>query len=159
MNLISLVFARFLFIYQEEDKINLFLDAVKKGTEVLAYTVNGEGPDNHLLGLREMARLHEIRAPLFSDKSYADFLHFRLSTSQLTTDQNILVGYGPVVPDGYGCSYNICPGRVDFCVSSFFSAPETSSDFFALSLEGSLLQMRELCLKRTALLQANINES
>lgn len=143
----------------EEDKINLFLDAVKKGTEVLAYTVNGEGPDNHLLGLREMARLHEIRAPLFSDKSYADFLHFRLSTSQLTTDQNILVGYGPVVPDGYGCSYNICPGRVDFCVSSFFSAPETSSDFFALSLEGSLLQMRELCLKRTALLQANINES
>ncbi|KAH7980554.1 hypothetical protein HPB49_017256 [Dermacentor silvarum] len=46
-------------------------------------TVNGEGPDNHLLGLREMARLHETPAPIFNDKSYADFLHFRLSTSQV----------------------------------------------------------------------------
>nr|QOI90649.1 choline acetyltransferase isoform A [Ixodes ricinus] len=115
---------------------------------VPASTVNGEGPDNHLLGLREMARLHEKTVPLFEDKSYADFLRFRLSTSQLATEKSILVGYGPVVPDGYGCSYNICPAHVDFCVSSFFSSPETSSDFFALSLEGSLLQMRELCIKR-----------
>lgn len=66
-----------------------------------------------------------------------------------------MVGYGPVVPDGYGCSYNICPNNVNFCVSSFFSSPETSSDFFALSLEGSLLQMREICLKR----QQQINQS
>ncbi|XP_070378117.1 choline O-acetyltransferase-like isoform X2 [Dermacentor albipictus] len=132
----------------EEDKIQLFLEAVAKGTEILTYTVNGEGPDNHLLGLREMARLHETPAPIFNDKSYADFLHFRLSTSQLATDKGILVGYGAVVPDGYGCAYNIGADQVSYCVSSFFSSPETSSDFFALSLEGSLLQMRELCLKR-----------
>ncbi|XP_037559166.1 choline O-acetyltransferase [Dermacentor silvarum] len=132
----------------EEDKIQLFLEAVAKGTEILTYTVNGEGPDNHLLGLREMARLHETPAPIFNDKSYADFLHFRLSTSQLATDKAILVGYGAVVPDGYGCAYNIGADQVSYCVSSFFSSPETSSDFFALSLEGSLLQMRELCLKR-----------
>ncbi|CAN7994020.1 unnamed protein product, partial [Ixodes hexagonus] len=131
-----------------DDKIKFFQAAVDKGTEILTYTVNGEGPDNHLLGLREMARLHEKPVPLFEDKSYADFLRFRLSTSQLATEKNIMVGYGPVVPDGYGCSYNICPAHVDFCVSSFFSSPETSSDFFALSLEGSLLQMRELCTKR-----------
>ncbi|KAM7306017.1 choline O-acetyltransferase isoform X1 [Ixodes scapularis] len=132
----------------EDDRIKFFQAAVNKGTEILTYTVNGEGPDNHLLGLREMARLHEKTVPLFEDKSYADFLRFRLSTSQLATEKSILVGYGPVVPDGYGCSYNICPAHVDFCVSSFFSSPETSSDFFALSLEGSLLQMRELCIKR-----------
>ncbi|CAN7992244.1 unnamed protein product [Ixodes pacificus] len=131
-----------------DDRIKFFQAAVNKGTEILTYTVNGEGPDNHLLGLREMARLHEKTVPLFEDKSYADFLRFRLSTSQLATEKSILVGYGPVVPDGYGCSYNICPAHVDFCVSSFFSSPETSSDFFALSLEGSLLQMRELCIKR-----------
>ncbi|KAH9361028.1 hypothetical protein HPB48_002890 [Haemaphysalis longicornis] len=152
---------------------------------VPATTVNGEGPDNHLLGLREMARLHEIPASIFNDKSYADFLHFRLSTSQdsatltwcavtacasfsprtfsrslspfmrqLATEKGILVGYGAVVPDGYGCAYNICPDHVFFCVSSFFSSPETSSDFFALSLEGSLLQMRELCLKRATQINA-----
>lgn len=67
---------------------------------------------------------------------------------KLATDKAILVGYGAVVPDGYGCAYNIGADQVSYCVSSFFSSPETSSDFFALSLEGSLLQMRELCLKR-----------
>ncbi|XP_064457928.1 choline O-acetyltransferase-like isoform X1 [Ornithodoros turicata] len=132
----------------EEDKIKLFQAAVDKATQILFYTVSGEGPDNHLLGLREMAKLHDMEVALFRDKSYTDYLDFRLSTSQLNTEKHIMVGYGPVVPDGYGCSYNICPNNVNFCVSSYFSSPETSSDFFALSLEGSLLQMRELCLKR-----------
>ncbi|KAK8773327.1 hypothetical protein V5799_012140 [Amblyomma americanum] len=124
----------------------------RNGARVSMQTVNGDGPDNHLLGLREMARLHEMPAAIFSDKSYADFLHFRLSTSQLSADKGILGGYGAVVPDGYGCAYNVGADQVSFCVSSFFSSPETSSDFFALSLEGSLLQMRELCLKRATML-------
>ncbi|XP_077504161.1 vesicular acetylcholine transporter isoform X2 [Amblyomma americanum] len=77
----------------EEDKIKLFLEAVAKGTEILTYTVNGDGPDNHLLGLREMARLHEMPAAIFSDKSYADFLHFRLSTSQKSLARGIAISH------------------------------------------------------------------
>ncbi len=84
---------------------------------------------------------------LFKEKSYKEYINFRLSTSQLPTEKGILVGYGPVVPDGYGCSYDPCNQSIVFCISSFFSSAETSSDFFALSLEGSLLQMRELCVK------------
>ena len=55
--------------------------------------------------------------------------------------------YGPVVPDGYGVCYNPHTGYILVCVTSFHSSPETSSDFFALTLEGSFLQMYELCLK------------
>ena len=84
---------------------------------------------------------------LFKEKSYKEFINFRLSTSQLATEKGILVGYGPVVPDGYGVAYNTCNHNMTFCIGSFFSSSETSSDFFALSLEGSLLQMRELCNK------------
>ncbi|XP_076358949.1 choline O-acetyltransferase-like [Tachypleus tridentatus] len=133
---------------QDVSKIQLFQDAIKKQTEILRYTVKGEGPDIHLVGLREMSTSggHSMHA-LFLDRSYQEFMNFRLSTSQVPSDKGILVGYGPVVSDGYGCCYNPQNYYIDFCVSSFFSAQETSSDFFALSLEGSLLQMRELCLK------------
>ena len=84
---------------------------------------------------------------LFREKAYKEYLNYRLSTSQLPTEKGIMVGYGAVVPDGYGCSYNPMSNSILFCITSFFSSPETSSDFFARSLEGSLLQMRELCIK------------
>ncbi|OQR72578.1 choline O-acetyltransferase-like [Tropilaelaps mercedesae] len=102
-------------------------------------------PDNHLLALRETAKKIKMKCPVFEDKSYRDFLNFQLSTSQLPNDSQITVGYGAVVPDGYGCSYTINSNDIVFCITSFFSAAATSSDFFALSLEGSLNQMRELC--------------
>lgn len=114
-------------------------------------TIAGHGPDNHLLGLREMSRKGATEGTepclLFREKAYKEYLNFRLSTSQLPTENPILVGYGAVVPDGYGCSYNPRCDSMTFCIGSFYSAPETSSDFFARSLEGSLLQMRELCLR------------
>lgn len=84
---------------------------------------------------------------LFKEKSFKEYINFRLSTSQLFTLEDILIGYGPVVPDGYGCCYMPKKDQILFCLSSFYSSDETSSDFFALSLEGSLLQMREFCLK------------
>lgn len=94
---------------------------------------------------------------LFKEKSYKEFINFRLSTSQLATEKGILVGYGPVVPDGYGTSYNITKNGITFCITSFFSSGETSSDFFALSLEGSLLQMREMCNKLNSISKQNPN--
>ena len=131
----------------EDDKVELFKKTMEKQVEILKYTIQGEGPDNHLMALKEMARQRAQDPLLFKEKSYKEYLNFRLSTSQLPSIQDILIGYGPVVPDGYGCSYNPCPDQINFCISSFYSNPETSSDFFARSLEGSLLQMREICLK------------
>ncbi|OTF69008.1 hypothetical protein BLA29_010935 [Euroglyphus maynei] len=115
------------------------------------YTSNGFGPENHLRALRELSRIHFGKIPaIFREKSFSEYGNYRLSTSQLATNADILIGYGPVVNDGYGCSYSPKKNQILFCVSSFFSAKETSSDFFARSLEGSLLQMRELCLRMNA---------
>ncbi|XP_054156142.1 choline O-acetyltransferase-like [Oppia nitens] len=132
----------------EKHKIEMFQKAMRKQTEILKYTISGHGIDNHLLGLREIAKQSASDTPiLFREKSFKEFSNFRLSTSQVSNNKGILVGYGPVVPDGYGCSYNITADDIQFSISSFFSSTETSSDFFALSLEGSLLQMREICIK------------
>ena len=105
--------------------------------------MNGYGPDNHLSGLREIAKRNGQELPLlFREKAYKEYLNFKLSTSQLVYDKVLLVGYGAVVPDGYGCAYRFNSDSIVFCISSFFSSPDTGSSYFAASLEGSLLQMR-----------------
>lgn len=128
-----------------------FIKAITKQVEILRYTIFGGGPDNHLLALKQLARIryYDDELPdMFKDPSYQEFLNFRLSTSQLPNESGITVGYGAVTPDGYGCSYNPCEDRIIFCVSSFVDCPETSSSKFASKLEESLLEMRHLCLAR-----------
>ena len=53
--------------------------------------------------------------------------------------------YGPVVPDGYGCSYNPKPNYIIFAISSFKSCTATSTKKFADSLRASLNEMYDLC--------------
>lgn len=54
------------------------------------------------------------------------------------------MGYGPVTPKGYGCSYNPRPDEIVFCVSAFYSAENTSASRYAKSLQDSLDIMKDL---------------
>lgn len=54
------------------------------------------------------------------------------------------MGYGPVTPKGYGCSYNPRPDEIAFCVSAFHSSEDTSASRYAKSLKDSLDMMRDL---------------
>ena len=54
------------------------------------------------------------------------------------------MGYGAVVPDGYGVSYNPKDDDVIFCIGSFFSAAETSSLRMAEAIEKSLQDMKAM---------------
>lgn len=115
---------------------------------IFCQTISGSAPDNHLVALREISKMHFNTIPqMFKEKSYQEYINFILSTSQVYSEKNVLVGYGPVVPNGYGCSYNPKETSITFCITSFYSSDDTSSDFFAFSLEGSLLKMREICEK------------
>lgn len=128
-----------------------FIRAITKQVEILRYTIIGSGPDNHLMALKRLAhiRYDDDELPqLFTDQSYKDFLNFRLSTSQLPSESGVTVGYGAVVPDGYGCSYNPRDERIVFCVSTFNDCPTTSSERFAQTLDQCLLEMQKLCLAR-----------
>lgn len=57
------------------------------------------------------------------------------------------MSYGPVVPDGYGVCYNPRSHNIIVCITAFKANPDTQADYFANTLEGSLLQMQELCSK------------
>lgn len=87
-----------------------------------------------------------ITPELFSDPGYALSNHFSLSTSQVTTNiADSFICYGAVVPDGYGCSYNVRSDYILFCVASFHSCPTTNSNEFADSLIDTLYEIRDLC--------------
>lgn len=54
------------------------------------------------------------------------------------------MGYGPVVPDGYGASYNPRNDQIVFCISAFHSCAKTSAWRFAQSVGESLNSMQKL---------------
>ncbi|XP_069671918.1 choline O-acetyltransferase-like isoform X2 [Periplaneta americana] len=132
-----------------KQKLQLFDAAMKKQTEIMVENILGQGIDIHLLGLREMAKeLGEPLPDIFQDEVYRIANHFTLSTSQVSTSSDCVMGYGPVVPDGYGASYNLHTDTIVFCLSAFHSCETTSTWKFAHSLEESLSTMKDLLLAR-----------
>jgi hypothetical protein len=100
-----------------------------------------------VLALKQVARDNHLPVPdLFLDPGYALSNHFSLSTSQVTTNiNNSFICYGAVVPDGYGCSYNVRSDYILFCISSFHNCSTTNSHEFAESLTDTLYEIRDLC--------------
>ncbi|CAK1543739.1 unnamed protein product [Leptosia nina] len=125
-------------------KIELFYEAARKQTSIMEANIQGLGTDNHLLGLREAAReTLGFLPPLFTDQAYQRMIEFKLSTSQVaTTTEGTFMGYGAVVPDGYGCSYNPKKDNVIFCISSFAASKVTGTEAFRQSLEEVLDSMK-----------------
>ncbi|XP_011049382.1 PREDICTED: choline O-acetyltransferase isoform X2 [Acromyrmex echinatior] len=120
----------------------LFDLAVQRQTKEMNDNIHGQGIDNHLMGLRYVAKEAGEPIPeIFTDEAYAIVNHFALSTSQVTTKNDVIVGYGPVVPDGYGCAYNVRKNGFIFSVSAFHSDGRTSAMQFAQTLEQSLRDM------------------
>ncbi|KAI3381841.1 hypothetical protein SNEBB_003582 [Seison nebaliae] len=124
---------------------NLLRSALGKQIEIIKLNVNGMGMDLHLTTLKEMNKKYAENGELdlceiFRDKAYDVIQNFRLTTSQLTTnDANIFGYYGPVKVDGYGCSYNIQDEEILFVVTTFKECGETDCKLFAWELYKSLI--------------------
>nr|AVK72350.1 choline acetyltransferase [Meara stichopi] len=105
---------------QSPGNTSLLKKSVKAAAALTAETKAGLAIDLHLLCLRECAlEMGDNQATELFDEFYDESNRFRLSTSQISTEADIVMYYGPVVADGYGCSYNIRAGEVVFCVTSF----------------------------------------
>ena len=131
----------------KEEKKELFKDAIVKQTKIMKENIFGEGVDIPLLGIRRAAEelWPEEPLPLFKDPTYDLANKFKLSTSQVPINLNqSYMGYGAVVPDGYGVSYNLQNDEIIFAICSFFSCETTNSRRFANALSVSLREMREL---------------
>lgn len=141
-------------LVSNEKKLEFWDAAVKQQTQEMIDNITGQGIDIHLLGLREAAKETSPTAAhplpeLFTDQSYRMANRFLLSTSQVSTNIDGFMGYGPVEPDGYGASYNIQSSSIIFCLSAFWSSEITSTSKFAQTLEESLNVMQSLLSRPT----------
>jgi len=72
------------FIFQDQKRLELFDEALKKQTHIMVENILGQGIDIHLLGLREAAvELTGGLPPIFLDETYRVANRFLLSTSQV----------------------------------------------------------------------------
>jgi len=134
----------------KEDRRKLFEYAMKKQTKVMVDNILGNGLDVPLLGLREGIKEAGLwdHQDLFTHESYTKVNTFTLSTSQVPIGLSpSFMGYGAVVPDGYGVSYNPYPDSFIFCICSFHSCSKTDSRRFASVLQESLKEMKLLFIK------------
>jgi len=124
--------------------------AMKKQTKVMIDNIMGNGLDVPLSGLREAAKELNLTESegVFESDFYKKLNTFTLSTSQVPVGLPLsFMGYGAVVPGGYGVSYNPTSDDIIFCICSFHSCPETSSRKFATTLQQSLQDMQQLFTK------------
>ncbi|CAK9300608.1 unnamed protein product [Gordionus sp. m RMFG-2023] len=131
-----------------QNKIDYFQKAIEKQSNIINQTINGYGIDNHMLLMKTIGEETDLKFPLFDDKTYEDWNYFRLSTSQIPTQELFFMGYGPVVLDGYGCSYNPHKDTITFVITTFNDCTTTDINKFRENLISSLLEMKELLLRR-----------
>lgn len=67
-----------------------------------------------------------------------------LKVTTTTTAPDVYLCYGPVVKDGYGCSYNLQSNKIIFAPSAFRSCSKTKIDSFKAALTESLRDMRAI---------------
>lgn len=66
----------------------------------------------------------------------------------MSGNSDVVLCYGAVVPDGYGCCYNPRRDTINIAVSAFNSNPSTSAQKFREALEASLVDIRNIAASR-----------
>ncbi len=127
-----------------QDKYKSLKNAVESHKKYAADAIRAQGVDRHLLGLKKIAMENGMNVPdLFSDKGYIESSNFRLSTSQVPSQFEAFMCYGPLTENGYGVCYNPIKNSIVFGISAFKN-PETDANKFKLALQETLLEMEKI---------------
>jgi carnitine O-acetyltransferase len=84
----------------------------------MAAAGDGHGVDRHFLGLRMLLKEGEQKPTIFTDPVFARTCHWKLSTSQVTSEFYDGYGWGEVVADGYGIAYMVKNNSLQFNIVS-----------------------------------------
>lgn len=133
-------------------KVELLREAVTAHRSYTSEAIAGEAIDRHLLGLKLTAIESKENIPeIFMDPTYETAMHFKLSTSQVPCKADLCMGFGPVVPNGYGVCYNPKEEDLLFSVSAYNSSPETDAYKFGDKLSESLRDLKKVLQEAEAL--------
>lgn len=96
----------------------------------MAKAVEGKGVDRHLLGLRLLLTPNEKKPAIYTDPAYAASCHWRLSTSQITSEYYDGYGWGEVVTNGWGVAYMVKDNSLQFNLASLKLGADRFNHYF-----------------------------
>jgi carnitine O-acetyltransferase len=142
------------------EKYALFSKAATAHVQYVREAVKGNAVDRHLLGLRmltweEGSTLH----PLFTDPLFSRSNYWQLSTSQLDLKHIVSIGFGPVVPDGYGVCYLISKDYIMVTITAFKDSKVTSSSKMFAGIQESLDDVFALIKTHSTAIEENKKKS
>ncbi|CAG8478564.1 8345_t:CDS:10 [Dentiscutata erythropus] len=130
---------------KKDEKVSLLMKAIKAHTESTISAMNGRGMYFHLIGLRSTILDEEkSKATLFTDSSYAQSMHFKLRTSNMSPGLCFHIGFGTYLLDAYGICYIIEKDKLKVSISSNKKYKEADSVMFKKALKESLDDLREI---------------
>lgn len=95
--------------------------------------VMGQGFDRHLFALKKISEnSNSTKSVIFEDPAYDALNYNILSTSTLSSPVIFAGGFGPVVPDGYGISYQIRDEQLRTAVTSYKGSHDATKYIQAL---------------------------
>jgi len=103
----------------------------------------GLGVDRHILAFQLLGQQEHVSHPFLSSKFVKETCHWRLSTSQLPSPF-CAVGFGPVVPDGYGVWYSIRRDHVIYTLTNWIDSNETDVKQLAKYMLLAFAEIRSL---------------
>ena len=116
--------------------------AVKAHSAIGKDAATGGGIDRHLLSLKKEAAFANVAPELFDNELFKKSGSWTLSTSNSTSPDLRLFGFGPVTTDGYGLGYLISNDVIPITVTSFTGSNTTDASDMADSINQTLLDIK-----------------
>ena len=115
----------------EEIAIKLLQNACSEHRKNANRSANGKGVDRHLFSLFKISKLRTHKTPAFyTDKAWEVSNTSVISTSNVTSEMIRFVGFGAVVPNGYGIAYGILNDTINLTASNFTQVFNNAGDGF-----------------------------
>ena len=110
------------------------------------WATDGQAVDHHLFGLKKMLAPGEEVPEIYTDPAFDQTSHWELSTSQLPSKFLDGIGYGEVVPDGYGLCYSIGDNYIRWTITSL----KRRTKEFGHYLAGAATETRQMMERAAA---------
>jgi carnitine O-palmitoyltransferase 2 len=122
--------------------------AADRHVELAKEAAVGNGIDRHLMAMKiiatEEGRVDTI--PIFNNPMYSYSSDFLISSSNVTSPELSIFGFGATSANGYGVGYQILEDSIPICITSYHGAPDTNTSDYIESIKESLFEIRELAM-------------
>lgn len=124
-------------------KKELAINAMSLHSSMLKQCRNGNGPERHLFGLKNMIKEDIPQSEdIFNTWGYKILSKDILSTSNLSFNKMDVFAFGPVTEDGFGVGYNIGNEDINVCLSCFSDFNKQNDiDLLSQSLNNAFLDI------------------